>query len=102
MKRTAASIRHGIATLFALVAILQLGACATPGERRQEEQAQVRGKTYVVTGASSGIGRGTALRLASLGANVVLAARRSDVLKEVEAEARTAGGTPLVVTTDVS
>lgn len=102
MKRTAAGFRQGIATLFALLAILQLGACATPGERRQEEQAQVKGKTYVVTGASSGIGRGTALRLASLGANVVLAARRTDVLKEVESEARAAGGTPLVVTTDVS
>jgi short-subunit dehydrogenase len=43
-----------------------------------------------------------ALTLASQHANVVLAARRTEVLEEVAAEARAAGGTPLVVTTDVS
>jgi short-subunit dehydrogenase len=56
----------------------------------------------VITGASSGFGRGVALRLASHGANVVLAARRTELLEEVAAEASAAGGTPLVVTTDVS
>ena len=59
-------------------------------------------KTYVVTGASSGIGRGVALKLAALRANVVLAARRTDVLEAVAAQMSAAGGTPLVVTTDVS
>lgn len=99
MTRVSAHFRQSIIFIFAVLAMLQLGGCAT-GQRHQDEQ--VAGKTYVITGASSGIGRGTALRLASLRANVVLAARRTEVLKEVEAEARAAGGTPLVVTTDVS
>jgi len=42
------------------------------------------------------------MELAANGANVVLAARRTAVLEEVAAQARAAGGTPLVVTTDVS
>jgi short-subunit dehydrogenase len=60
------------------------------------------GKTVVVTGASSGIGRGTALRLAELGANVVIAARRTDALNELAADITASGGTVLAVTVDVS
>lgn len=62
----------------------------------------IRGKTFVITGASSGLGRGTALQLASQGANVVLAARRGGLLEEVAAEAQAAGGTALAIPTDVS
>ena len=60
------------------------------------------GKTIVITGASSGFGRGSALKLAELGANVVLAARRVDVLAELVAEITTAGGSAVAVPTDVS
>jgi len=66
------------------------------------DEQRVAGKTYVITGASSGFGRGVALRLAGLKANVVLAARRTDVLNDVARQATAAGGTALVVTTDVS
>ena len=47
----------------------------------------------MVTGASQGIGRGIALRLAADGAHVALAARNLDKLAEVAAEITAAGGT---------
>ncbi|WP_233270223.1 SDR family NAD(P)-dependent oxidoreductase [Stutzerimonas stutzeri] len=59
-------------------------------------------QTFVITGASSGFGRGVALKLAALQGDVVLAARRTDVLEELAAQIRMAGGSALVVTTDVS
>lgn len=46
----------------------------------------MQGQTIVITGASSGFGRGTALRLAAQGANLVLAARRKDLLESIADE----------------
>lgn len=88
--------------LVLLCAVLQFSGCAMTGQLSLSEQQSIAGKTYVITGASSGFGRGVALKLAALHANVVLAARRTELLKEVAAQASAAGGTPLVVTTDVS
>lgn len=45
--------------------------------------ADYTGRKVLVTGASSGIGRQTAIRLAELGADVILLARREEKLKEV-------------------
>ena len=59
-------------------------------------------KVIVITGASSGFGRGAAVRAGRLGANVVLAARRAELLEEVAGEVRAAGGRALVVPTDVA
>jgi NAD(P)-dependent dehydrogenase (short-subunit alcohol dehydrogenase family) len=59
----------------------------------------VRDSVVVVTGASSGLGRATALELARRGAHVVVAARRADVLREV---ARECGPGALAIPTDVS
>jgi short-subunit dehydrogenase len=56
-------------------------------------------KTVVITGASSGFGRGVAIQLAKEGANVVLAARRKEVLEELAVEC---GKNALAVPTDVS
>lgn len=66
------------------------------------DQARIEGQTWVITGASSGLGRGMAVEVGSHGGNVVLAARRADALEEVAAEIRAAGGRALVVPTDVS
>jgi short-subunit dehydrogenase len=62
----------------------------------------LRGKTVVVTGASSGIGRATAIEMARRGADVVLAARRADRLEEVAAECRAQGVRATTIPTDVT
>lgn len=56
----------------------------------------------IITGASSGIGRATALALARAGAHVVLAARRAAELADVAAEVRALGRQALAVPTDVA
>jgi short-subunit dehydrogenase len=60
------------------------------------------GKTVVIAGASSGFGRGAAEKLAELGANVVVAARRGDALDELVAGIVARGGNAVAVVTDVS
>lgn len=60
-----------------------------------------RSKTVVITGASSGIGRATALSFAARGANVVLGSRGEESGKKVVAEIEAAGGVARFVPTDV-
>lgn len=55
----------------------------------------------LVTGASSGIGRATALAFAAEGARLVLAARSPGALAEVERDCRARGAQVLVVPTDI-
>lgn len=59
-------------------------------------------RVVVITGASAGIGRATALRLAREGFSVVLAARRHDLLVDLAREIEKVGGKALPVTTDVT
>ena len=49
-------------------------------------------KVAIVTGASRGIGRAIALKLAEDGAAVMLAARNAELLKEAQAEIESNGG----------
>jgi short-subunit dehydrogenase len=56
----------------------------------------------VITGASSGIGRATALEFAKLGTRVVLAGRDQDALRQTEEECTSLGANALAVTTDVT
>ena len=56
----------------------------------------------MITGASSGIGKGVALQLARRGAAIGLVARRAELLTEIANEIKALGGDALVVVADVN
>jgi NAD(P)-dependent dehydrogenase (short-subunit alcohol dehydrogenase family) len=62
----------------------------------------VNGKTILITGASSGIGRAAAIKLARAGGIPLLVARSADKLEAVRDEISTFGGSAYVYTADVS
>lgn len=59
-------------------------------------------KTFVITGASSGIGEALAIAYATRGHNVVLAARAKDAIENIARTCERAGGKALAVPTDVT
>lgn len=63
---------------------------------------KVQGTTVIITGATSGIGRATALEFASAGAQVVVAGRREQRLQELTAELESKGSAALAVRADVA
>jgi NAD(P)-dependent dehydrogenase (short-subunit alcohol dehydrogenase family) len=67
-----------------------------------EREHWLRGRVAVVTGASRGIGRATALAIAREGAHTVVAARSSDGLEATVASIRDAGSDATAVPTDVA
>jgi NAD(P)-dependent dehydrogenase (short-subunit alcohol dehydrogenase family) len=62
----------------------------------------LKGKVAVVTGATEGIGRATALKLAQEGARVAICARRQEPLDRASAELRKTGSEVLAVSADMS
>jgi len=64
--------------------------------------AAVRGKVVLVTGASSGIGKATAVKVADAGATVLLVARSVEKLEETKAEIEGAGGVAHIHRCDMS
>ncbi len=64
--------------------------------------ANLQGKTVVVTGGGTGIGRAASLALAAAGANVVLGNRSQPAGEEVAEAIRAAGGRAVFQTTDVA
>ncbi len=63
---------------------------------------ELKGKKAVVTGASSGIGKATALALAKEGVEVALIARNKPRLKDVANQIRQAGGRAFAVPVDIT
>lgn len=62
----------------------------------------IKDKVVIITGASSGIGEATALKMAKEGAKVVLTARSKSKLKELAKKIKAENGIALVVTADVT
>jgi NADP-dependent 3-hydroxy acid dehydrogenase YdfG len=62
----------------------------------------LRQQVILVAGASSGMGKATALAAAQAGAHVVLAARNAEALQEVQASIQTMGRSVLAVPTDLT
>ncbi|HEY3727969.1 MAG TPA: SDR family NAD(P)-dependent oxidoreductase [Solirubrobacteraceae bacterium] len=62
----------------------------------------VKGRNVLITGASSGIGRSTALKIGEAGGTVLLVARTKEKLDEVAGEVERAGGTAHVHTCDLT
>jgi short-subunit dehydrogenase len=65
-------------------------------------EGAVNGKTVVITGASSGIGRAAALKIAAAGGIPILVARTQEKLEEVKQEIEARGGSAYVAPCDLS
>src|ERR1700756_2578731 len=65
-------------------------------------QMRLKGKSVVITGAASGIGRATAIRFAAEGARLVIADRNETRLDEVLATVRNSGGSAVSAVGDIS
>jgi NADP-dependent 3-hydroxy acid dehydrogenase YdfG len=62
----------------------------------------IKNKVVIITGASSGMGEAAAKHLATLGATVVLGARRADKIEKLAKDINETGGKALAVTADVT
>lgn len=75
----------------------------SPDRRKDKQLARaIKGKTVMITGASSGIGRATALRVGAAGGKVVLVARGVDKLEQTKSEIEDLGGTAFVHRCDLA
>jgi thioester reductase-like protein/NAD(P)-dependent dehydrogenase (short-subunit alcohol dehydrogenase family) len=70
--------------------------------RRDDPAGPLVGKHVIITGASSGIGRASAVAVAERGATVFALARNADALDDLVAEIRAAGGQAHAFTCDVT
>ncbi len=76
--------------------VIDEGVVSNDGSRARP--GPLTGRTALVTGATSGIGRAVVLRLAAAGAQVVATGRDAAALTELDAAARAAGSVPGQVT----
>ena len=70
--------------------------------RNESIRKALEGKTVVITGASSGIGRSTALKVAQAGGVPILVARGKDKLEDLRADIERGGGRAFVYPCDLS
>jgi NAD(P)-dependent dehydrogenase (short-subunit alcohol dehydrogenase family) len=75
----------------------------SPDRRKDRALARaIKGKTVLITGASSGIGRATALRVGAAGGRVILVARTAEKLEQTRQEIEDLGGIAFVHRCDLS
>ncbi|HZY75499.1 MAG TPA: SDR family oxidoreductase [Jatrophihabitantaceae bacterium] len=75
----------------------------SPDRRKDRALSRaIRGKTVMITGASSGIGRATALRVGAAGGTVILVARGVEKLEQTKQEIEDLGGVAYVHRADLS
>ncbi len=77
-------------------------SCVSGDAICDDRRVSVEGKTAVVTGAATGIGRATAALLAARGARVVVAGLQGELLRSVADEIVAAGGDAVAVEADLS
>jgi thioester reductase-like protein/short-subunit dehydrogenase len=70
--------------------------------RRDDPKGPLQGRHVIITGASSGIGRASAIAVAERGATVFALARNADALDDLVAEIRAKGGQAHAFTCDVT
>ncbi|WP_142245632.1 SDR family oxidoreductase, partial [Mycobacterium sp. IS-836] len=70
--------------------------------RRDDPAGPLQGRHVIITGASSGIGRASAIAVAEKGATVFALARNADALDQLVAEIRANGGRAFAFTCDVT
>ncbi|MCF3107598.1 SDR family NAD(P)-dependent oxidoreductase [Niabella sp. CC-SYL272] len=89
--------------LLLMLAFVQwLATGCTTHRLSRSKQKRIDQQVWVITGASSGLGRGIALEAGRCKARVVLAARNREALEAVATEIRRYGGEAWVAPTDVS
>lgn len=66
------------------------------------DASRLQGKSIVVTGGGSGLGKGASLRMAAEGASVAVVDKRVTLAREVAAEIRAAGGEAIAIECDVA
>src|SRR5579862_3028547 len=71
------------------------------GKTKENMETRLLGKTAIVTGASRGIGRAIAMRLAGEGARVVLCARDGNLMEYAVKEIEAAGGRAAALAVDL-
>lgn len=96
MVPTPSSLARSAAEGITRLALTPIDPVATTGRvirRGRPVERTLAGRIVMVTGASSGIGRATAVRLGAAGAHVIVVARSEDLLAEVVTQIVGAGGT---------
>ncbi|MDT4917387.1 MAG: hypothetical protein QOH89_2087 [Pseudonocardiales bacterium] len=75
----------------------------SPDRKKDKQLARaIKGKTVMITGASSGIGRATALRVGAAGGKVILVARGVEALEQTKREIEDLGGNAFVHRCDLA